>query len=271
MPRNHKFDPERAKTTITRFITGKLLQSGLSGYVIGLSGGIDSALSCTLAVRAVGGDKVLGVVMPYQTSSEDSIGDALLLMEWLGIDHRKVDISPMIDAYYDRIDEANRLRAGNKMARERMSVLFDIAHETGRMVLGTGNRSEICLGYTTIYGDSACSINPMGELYKTEVRALAQILGVPQPIIDKPPSADLWTGQTDEEEIGVTYEQIDKLLMRIVDDSETSMSTLEAEGFATTDISKVVSLINRNEFKRRMPEIAPLDRPAIPRQIQLDT
>jgi NAD+ synthase len=271
MPRNHKFDPERAKSTITRFITGKLLQSGLSGYVIGLSGGIDSALSCTLAVQAVGADKVLAVIMPYRTSSEDSAGDALLLIEWLGIDHRKVDISRMIDAYYDRIDENNRLRAGNKMARERMSILFDIAHETGRMVLGTGNRSEICLGYTTLYGDSACSINPNGDLYKTEVRALARHLGIPQQIIDKPPSADLWAGQTDEDEIGVTYEQIDKLLMRMVDDGERSMSTLEAEGFATTDISRVVSLINRNEFKRRMPDIAPLDRPAIPQRVQLDS
>ena len=191
-------------TATTRFIRGKLLGSGLDGFVIGLSGGIDSALSAALAAKAVGAKKVLGVMMPYRTSSAESVTDARELAKKLALETRHVDISPMIDAYYPEIDDSNALRAGNKMARERMSILFDIAHESNRLVLGTGNRSEICLGYTTWFGDSACSINPIGELYKSEVRLLARELGVSQSILIKPPSADLWTGQTDESEIGVT-------------------------------------------------------------------
>ena len=260
---------DQAIRTILRFITGKMLQSGLDGYVVGLSGGIDSSLSATLAVNAVGKEKVLGVMMPYRTSASTSLEDAHLLAEQLGIEHRVVDISPMINAYFPEITVDLKIRGGNKMARERMSVLFDIAHETNRLVLGTGNRTEICLGYTTLFGDAACSVNPVGELYKSEVREAARALGVPERIIAKPPSADLWEGQTDEGEIGVTYEMIDRLLHRLVDDGETSMEKLEAEGFHTTDISRVVSLMNRNAFKRAMPEIAPLGRGIIPQQLQL--
>ncbi len=264
------FDIEKTITTAKRFITGKLLQSGLTGgYVIGLSGGIDSALSATLAVEAVGPEKVFGVLLPYRSSSPQSAADAMLLVEKLGIQHRLVEISPMIDAYFSSISESNRLRAGNKMARERMSILFDIASEKDSMVLGTGNRTEICLGYTTWYGDSACSINPIGELYKSEVRLLAKHLGVPEPIITKAPTADLWPGQTDEGELGVTYENIDRLLKRIIDDRETSMSKLTGEGFSATDISRVISLHNRNDYKRRMADIAPLGKPPIPERIQI--
>lgn len=265
------FDPESAITTIKRFLTGKLLESSLNGFVVGLSGGIDSALSCTLAVEAVGPEKVLGVLMPYAISSQSSRDDAITLSQKLGIETRLVEITPMIDAYFDRIDDSNRLRAGNKMARERMSILFDIAHETQRLVLGTGNRTEICLGYTTLYGDSACSLNPIGELYKSEVRELAKKLGVPDSIITKAPSADLWVGQTDEGEIGVTYEQIDVVLRKIVDEGVTSLAELEKAGIAQTDASRVLSLLNRNAFKRVPPEIAPLGKPPIPKYIRFDT
>ncbi|NOY88975.1 MAG: NAD+ synthase [FCB group bacterium] len=264
-----RFDPDKAIDTIKRFITGKMLSSGSDGYIVGLSGGIDSSLSATLAVEAVGKEKVLGVLMPYKTSSESSVTDAMDLVRKLGINHKVIDISPMIDAYFDKIDNSNRIRVGNKMARERMSILFDVAHERDRLVLGTGNRTEICLGYTTWYGDAACSINPIGELYKTEVRQLAKILGVPHSIINKTPTADLWAGQTDEGEIGVTYNLIDSLLKLIVDDKITSMAELEKEGFQTTDISRIVSLLNKNSFKRRMPEIAPLGRENVPDNIQL--
>ena len=266
---NYTFDSEQTITTIKRFIKGKLLETGLSGYVIGLSGGIDSALTATLAVKALGPDKVLGVMMPYRASLEASVKDARELITNLGIDSRLVDISPMIDAYFDKIDEAMKLRAGNKMARERMSILFDIAQETGRLVLGTGNRTEICLGYTTWYGDSACSVNPVGELYKTEVRHLAGLIGVPENIIKKKPSADLWIGQTDEAEIGVTYAQIDSILMRMIDDGVNSIAALEKEGFNQVDISRIISLVNRNAFKRRLPEIAPLGKKPIPRELEL--
>jgi NAD+ synthase len=264
------FDIDRTVTTIQRFITGKLLQSGMSGYVVGLSGGLDSAVAAALAARAVGKDKVLGVMMPYRTSSPDSQAHARDLAEQLGIAGRLVEITPMIDAYFPEITDRNRLRAGNKMARERMSILFDIAHEMSRLVLGTGNRTEICLGYTTWYGDAACSINPIGQLYKTEVRLIADRLGVPQAIIAKQPSADLWVGQFDEQEIGVTYEIADGILRRIVEGNVRSLSALEKEGFDAVDISRVISLINRHAFKRRMPDIAPLGKNPIPDAIDLE-
>lgn len=266
---SHTFEPEKAITTISRFITGKLLQSGLDGYVIGLSGGIDSALSATLAVEAVKAEKVLALLMPYRTSSRDSVTDARILVDKLGIDHRVIDISPMVDAYFEGIDNPGRIRMGNKMARERMAVLFDVAYEMGRLVLGSGNRTEICLGYTTWYGDAACSVNPVGELYKTEVRQLAGTLGIPDSIIAKPPSADLWSGQTDEGEIGISYDTMDRLLKRLVDDGEKSMSRLVSEGFEQTDISRIVSLLTLNSFKRHLPAVAPLGRGPVPDSIQL--
>ncbi|MFQ5498493.1 MAG: NAD+ synthase [Candidatus Zixiibacteriota bacterium] len=263
------FDIERAVLSAETFLRDCLAQSHMAGYVVGLSGGIDSALSTTLASRAVGQTKVLGVLMPYRTSSENSITDATELAGQLGIEYRTVDISPMIDAYYSEITDKTALRAGNKMARERMSILFDIAHEANRLVLGTGNRTEICLGYTTWYGDAACSVNPIGQLYKTEVRTLSRNLGVPQSIIDKPPSADLWVGQTDEGEIGITYETIDRLLRRLIDDGITSRTSLKSEGFATSDIDTVVSLLNKNSFKRALPQVASLGRAEIPQTIEL--
>ena len=264
-----RFDIDKALSTAKRFIAGKLLQSGMKGYVIGLSGGIDSSVSAALAVEAVGEEKVLGVLMPYRTSSESSITEAIALVQKLGIEYRRVDITPMIDAYFPKITDATRVRAGNKMARERMAILFDIAQELDRLVLGTGNRTEICLGYTTWYGDSACSMNPIGEFYKTEIRQVAMALGIPDAIITKIPSAELWVGQTDEGEIGVQYDDIDRLLRRLVDDGVFSMSQLEKEGLTATDISRVVSLLNRNEFKRRLPDVAPLGRTPIPDHIEL--
>ncbi len=262
-------DLETARTTIRRFIKGKLLQAGSNGYVLGLSGGVDSSLAAALAVEAVGPEKVLGVLMPYKTSSESSITDAELLAKHLAIEHRQVDISAMVDAYFSNIDDSLKIRAGNKMARERMAILFDIAQQTGRLVLGTGNRTESCLGYTTWYGDSACSINPVGELYKTEIRAMAELVGLPEQIITKIPSADLWLGQTDEDEIGVTYNTIDKILKRIVDEDFLSISSLVKEGFDSRDISRVVSLLNLNSFKRRQPDVAPLGRGIVPDYIEL--
>lgn len=266
---SEKFNAEEAITTMKRFITGQMLKSGLSGFVVGLSGGIDSALSATLAVEAIGKEKVYGVLMPYKTSSESSVVDAMELVNKLGIGFEKVDISPMIDVYFPNIDEEVKLRAGNKMARERMSILFDIAFKMQRLVLGTGNRTEISLGYTTLFGDAACSINPIGELYKTEVRQISKILGVPESIINKPPSADLWAGQTDEAEIGVSYTQIDSLLKAIVDEQVVSMSALEEAGFNSPDISRIVSLLNRNAFKRNLPPVTPLGRCAVPDAVQL--
>ncbi len=264
----NKIDTTSQKITqICRFITGKLNQSGLSGYVLGLSGGIDSAVSLALAVKAIGPEKVLGVMLPYKSSSKESLIDAQRMVDLLKIESRTIEISQMIDSYFGEITNGLKIRAGNKMARERMSILFDISQETGRMVLGTGNRTEICLGYTTWYGDSACSINPLGELYKNEIREMAIELNIPQEIIDKAPSADLWEGQTDEHEIGVTYENIDGLLKLIIDQGINSMAKLIEAGFDQSDISQVISLINRNSYKRRMPHIAPLGKTEIPENV----
>jgi len=264
-----KANTAEAVATIQQFIVDELARAGLEGYVIGLSGGIDSSLSASLAVRAVGAARVFGVMMPYKTSSGDSLRDARALAEQLGVQFEVIDISPMIDAYYGTITDENRLRAGNKMARERMSILFDIAHKMNCLVLGTGNRTEICLGYTTLYGDAACSINPVGDLYKTEIRLLAKELGIPESILSKPPSADLWENQTDEGEIGVTYDVIDSLLRRLVDDSIRSLSQLMREGFDAKNIDRVITLLNGNAFKRRLPAIAPLGKPTIPDSIKL--
>jgi len=257
-------------TLIKNFITEQLQATGLTGYVVGLSGGIDSALSASLAVATVGPERVLGVIMPYRGSAPSSQADAEELVQKLGIDHRIVNISPMIDAYYLEISPDLRLRAGNKMARERMSILFDIAHELNRLVLGTGNRTEICLGYTTLYGDAACSINPIGQLYKTEVRLLAREMGMPESILTKPPSADLWADQTDEGEIGVTYDDIDTILKNIIDAQVTSMPSLLKTGIREEHIERVVELLNRNAFKRNLPPEASLGRAPIPRRVTLD-
>jgi len=266
---NYDIEPQKAITFIKAFLADYLATSGLNGYVVGLSGGIDSALSASLAVAAVGPAKVLAVFMPYRTSSADSRNEALNLVQLLGIEHREVDISPMIDAYFGRITEPLRTRAGNKMARERMTVLFDIAHETQRLVLGTGNRTEFCLGYTTLYGDSACSVNPIGELYKTEVRLLARLIGVPDAIIAKTPTADLWADQTDEGEIGVMYDEIDAVLKRIVDQGERSMAALERDGLGRDRVERVVQWLNRNSFKRVPPPVAELGWKPVPGHIHL--
>lgn len=242
----------------------------MDGFVIGLSGGIDSGLAAALAVRAVGASKVYGLSMPYKSSSTGSVEHASLLADKLGIELRQIAITPMVEAYYSIVSESDRVRLGNKMARERMSILFDFAHRLNRLVLGTGNRTEACLGYTTLYGDSACSVNPIGQLYKSEVRQLARELGVPDLIIDKAPSADLWVDQTDEGEIGVTYEEIDRMLRRIVDDGERSLGKLLGEGFRQEDIERVMGMLNKSAFKRNLPPVAPLGKKDIPDRIALE-
>ncbi len=259
---------DKTATTIEGFIRDELESAKLSNVVIGLSGGIDSALASTLAARALGADAVLGVMMPYATSTPSSVDDARKLAAWLGIETTMIDITPMIERYYvDGLPDP--IRAGNKMARERMSILFDLAWERNALVVGTGNRTEIALGYTTLFGDAACSFNPIGQLYKTEVRSLSAYLGIPASIITKPPSADLWVDQTDEDEIGVTYDVIDRILVRLLDDHVRDQATLLADGFTAEEIDRVVGLMNQNSFKRRSARIAALGKGAIPEQLTL--
>jgi NAD+ synthase len=195
-------DPALASEICTSFIRETVTAAGFDSLVIGLSGGIDSAVAAGLAVRALGKDRVLGVMMPYATSSEASLVDAAAVAETLGVRHEKVEITPMADAFLQGVPADALLRRGNVMARCRMIVLYDRSARDGSLVLGTGNRTEDLLGYTTMYGDNACALNPLGKLYKTEVRLLAAHLGLPEAVLLKAPSADLWEGQSDEDELG---------------------------------------------------------------------
>jgi len=254
---------------LERFLTGKLRESGLKGFVIGLSGGIDSSLSAAIAAKAVGADRVYGLIMPYSRSSESSEKDALEFAAQFGIRIEKIDISPMIDAYFPDMSAIDPIRGGNKMARERMSILFDKAFERKALVLGTSNRTEICLGYGTWYGDIACSVNPIGMLYKTDVRRLAQHYGIAKAIIEKTPTADLWPGQTDEDELGLEYEKVDRLLQMMIDNGITDRNKLNGAGFEDHFIDRAVSLLNGSYFKRHLAEGADTGLKPIPDKITI--
>ncbi len=265
-----KIDETETAQKLENFVKNRLNNAGLNGYIIGLSGGIDSSLSATIAVKALGPDKVYGLIMPYSKSSDSSEKDARGLTDFLGIKTEKIEISPMIDCYYKDIKNIDPVRAGNKMARERMSILFDKAYEKKLLVLGTSNRTEICLGYGTWYGDVACSINPIGMLYKTQVRALARYYNIPESIILKQPSADLWPGQTDEAELGLEYDKVDRLLYAIIENGITDRSELNQAGFENSFIDRAIGLVNRFYFKRDLPEIADLGLKKIPDKIMLN-
>src|SRR5690606_26315303 len=205
-----------ARQILTGFIHSEITRVGLSRAVIGLSGGLDSALSCFLAVEALGPENVLAVRMPYRTSSPQSLEHAQLVIDQLGVQSITVDITPMVEPLFERFPDVSPHRRGNVMARERMIILYDQSEAFGGLVVGTGNKTEILLGYTTLYGDSASALNPLGDLYKTQVRQLARAVGVPEVIIEKAPSADLIIGQTDEGDLGYTYAEVDKLLYLLV-------------------------------------------------------
>jgi NAD+ synthase len=223
--------------------------------VVGLSGGLDSGLSCYLAAEALGPQNVLAVRMPYKTSSVDSLEHAQLIIDALGVQSITVPITGMVDALFERFPDADRKRRGNAMARARMIVLYDQSEATRGLVIGTGNKTEILLGYTTLFGDAASAINPLGDLYKTQVRQLASAMGMPAEILKKPPSADLWIGQTDEGELGFTYAEVDKLLYLLVDERYKPEDCVVA-GFSEPFVKAVVRLVQRNHFKRVLPPIA---------------
>jgi len=263
------FNESKTARQLEDFLANKLKESGLSGYIIGLSGGIDSALSAAIAAGAVGSDKINGLIMPYSSSSGQSERDALEISKFLGMRTEKIEITPMIDTYFKKIKNIDSVRAGNKMARERMSILFDKAYEQSRLVLGTSNRTEICLGYGTWFGDVACSVNPIGMLYKTQVRALARYYNLPASIISKEPTADLWPGQTDEKELGLEYDKVDRLLYMMIEQGITVKAELNKAGFEDKLINRAVSLLNKYYFKRHLPEIANLGLKPIPDKIVL--
>ncbi|NQU30696.1 MAG: NAD+ synthase [Anaerolineae bacterium] len=244
-----------ARKILTGFIKSELNRVGFTRAVVGLSGGIDSALSCVLAAEAIGKENVLAVRMPYKASSQDSLDHAQLVIEKFGVQSLTIPITEMADPLIALDPEMSKTRKGNIMARCRMIVLYDQSESFGGLVIGTGNKTEILLGYSTIYGDAASAINPIGDLYKTQVRQLSRALGIPEEIVDKAPSADLWVNQTDEDELGFTYEDVDKLFYLLIDQRYRLEECVEA-GFDQNFVRSVMRLVQRNQFKRMMPPIA---------------
>ena len=257
LPDELAIDTAIARRVIGEFIRGQLRQAGFERVVLGLSGGIDSALVACLVAEAIGAERLLCVLMPYRTSADASRADAEDVVRKLGAAHELVEISPMVDAFYAADPEASPLRRGNFMARQRMAVLYDRSVTWGGLVVGTGNKTETLIGYTTLFGDSACAFNPIGDLYKSQVRQLAAAIGVPEAIIRKAPSADLWPGQTDEAESDFTYPVLDRLLFWRVD-KRRSDEEMTALGFDPALVARVDRMIATSEFKRQVPPIAKL-------------
>ena len=246
-----------ARRILTGFIKSELNRMGFTRAVINLSGGIDSALSCYLAAEALGSENVLAIRLPYKSSSSDSLEHAQMVIDALGVQAITEEITPMVDPLIAKFPEMNAMRKGNIMARMRMIVLYDQSVAFNGLAIGTGNKTEILLGYSTLFGDSACAINPLGDLYKTQVRQLSRAMGIPEPIVAKAPSADLWSGQTDEGELGYTYADVDRLLYLMVDERYTPEECIEA-GFGASFVRSVVERVRRNQFKRVLPPIAKL-------------
>jgi len=248
-------DTTTVKKLLVDFIRDEVSQAGFTKGVIGVSGGVDSAVSLYLTTEALGKGNVLALVMPYKSSEPSSITDAETIIQSLGVRSERVDITPMVDAYLDGYVVKDKVRRGNVMARQRMIVLYDCSARENALVIGTSNKTELLLGYGTLFGDTACALNPLGDLYKTQVWQLAKALGVPKKIIDKKPSADLWQGQTDEEELGFSYQQVDQLLYYLVDERRTD-EELQRLGFEKKFIEKVKHMVQKNQYKRRLPLIA---------------
>ena len=249
------------------FLRDEIYKVGLRKAVLGLSGGIDSALVCHLAAEALGPENVYAICMPYKTSNPESEAHARLVAETCGVNYSVIPITAMVDSYFEQFPAADNMRRGNKMARERMTILFDHSALLGALVLGTSNKTELLLGYGTLYGDMASALNPIGDLYKTQVWQLSEEVGVAQPVIDKQPSADLWAGQTDEEELGFSYREVDRLLYRMVDQRATA-EELAAEGFAPEFVTAIYSKVQNSHFKRRLPVIAKVSNRTIDRDFR---
>ncbi len=257
LPSELAIDTGVARRVIGQFIRGQLRQAGFERAVLGLSGGIDSALVAYLTAEAIGAEQLLCVLMPYRTSSPESRSDAEDVVRRLGAASEVVDISGMVDAFFDVDPDAEPLRRGNFAARQRMAVLYDRSVTWRGLVVGTGNKTESLIGYTTLFGDSACAFNPIGDLYKSQVRQIAAAMGVPDQIITKAPSADLWPGQTDEAEAGFTYPVLDRLLFWRVD-KRRSLDEMVQLGFERDLVERIDRMIATSEFKRQVPPIAKL-------------
>jgi NAD+ synthase len=249
---------EKTKQILTKFIQNEVKDAGYTKVVVGLSGGIDSSLACLLSVEALGAENVLGIRMPYEDSSISSLEDAQKIIDITHIESLTIPITSMAKNIFCAFPDITQLRKANILARLRMIVLYDQSVDFDGLVVGTGNRTECLLGYTTLFGDSACAFNPLGDLYKTQIRQLAKSMGVPQSIIEKPPSADLWHGQTDEGELGFTYEEIDTFFYLLLDQGYTFQECINL-GISETLIDGVMRLVNKNKFKNRFPHIAQIN------------
>lgn len=251
-----------AQKMITGFIADQIAKAGMTRAVIGLSGGIDSALSAYLAAEALGGENVLAVRMPYRTSSQNSLTDAETVIEDLGLPSLTVPITDMAEPLFEQFNGMSNVRRGNIMARLRMTILYDQSAAFGGLVLGTSNKTEFLLGYSTIYGDSGVALQPIADLYKAQVRQVAAAVGVPEAVIHKAPSADLWEGQTDEGELGFSYDDVDQVLFLLVDERYTVDEVVD-EGFSRAFVEDVWRRVKANHYKRTMPNIAKLSQRSI--------
>ena len=225
---NLSINTELVQKILTEFIRSEISRVGFAHAVINLSGGLDSAVALALSVKALGPQNVLALRLPYKTSSADSLEHAQLLIDQFKCSSATIPITDIVDLLIAREPGMSAIRKGNIMARMRMIIAYDQSEAFKGLVVGTGNKTEILLGYTTLFGDSACALNPIGDLYKTQVRQLARALSIPEAIILKPPSADLWFGQTDEGELGFTYEEVDRLLFLLVDQRYRPEDCVEA-------------------------------------------
>lgn len=260
-------NPKLVRDILVEFIANEVHKVGFKKGVVGLSGGIDSAVVATLAAAALGKENVIAVLMPYATSSEASVADAMQAVHRLGIRSMVIEITPMVDAYFKYFRDASHVRRGNKMSRERMSILYDISAKENALVLGTSNKTELLLGYGTLYGDMASAINPIGDLYKTQLRQLAKFLKLPKTIQAKPPSGDLWVGQTDEGELGFTYKDVDTLLYYLIDERRTPSELIDL-GFDKKFIALIQKKVQSSQYKRRLPVIAKLSQRTIDREFR---
>ena len=245
------------KKQLISFLKEEVSKIGLKNVVVGISGGLDSAIVAVLCKEAFK-DGLHGVFMPSHFSSDASIVDAKELCDKFNISYEVVEIAGMVKGYFDHAKNSTPLRIGNISARMRMSVLYDISARDSSLVIGTSNKSEILLGYGTIYGDTACAINPIGEMYKSDAFEFARFLGVPDSIIDKKPSADLWEGQSDEEDLGYSYKTMDDVLKLLVDENK-SKDELISNGISEDLINMLQYRIKANAFKGKLPTIAKID------------
>ncbi len=248
---------ETVEKVLVSFTRDAVYKNNFRNVILGVSGGIDSAVALALAQRALGSEHTFAVLMPYKSSSDASLADGKTICEQLNVSYEVIDISPSVDAYFQQCPTEDKMLIGNKCARERMSVLFDHSARKKALVVGTSNKSELLIGYSTLYGDSAAAFLPIGDLYKTQVFGFARHLRVPDEIVNKKPSADLWKDQTDESEIGMTYKQLDEILYLMID-SRKKDSELEEAGYAIDDIQRIRKMIVNSQYKRTMPPICKL-------------